>query len=192
MAVVVATLNLHALLPRSRANGPGERFVVWTQGCPLDCPGCCNPATHAVEPRLVIPVDALAERIEREAPTLEGLTLSGGEPLEQAEPLLALLTRLRQTTPLGVILFSGHRLAAIRCLPHGEALLRNVDLLVDGRFVTDKANGTPFQGSDNQRHHFLTDRYTPQMMAEVPDSEVIIQPDGQVMISGVNPPAPLF
>ena len=38
---------IHAIEPRSRANGPGARFVVWLQGCTLGCPGCFNPATHA-------------------------------------------------------------------------------------------------------------------------------------------------
>ncbi|MCU0780030.1 MAG: radical SAM protein [Akkermansiaceae bacterium] len=40
------TLRLHAFLPRSRANGPGWRSVVWVQGCSLGCPGCFNPQTH--------------------------------------------------------------------------------------------------------------------------------------------------
>ena len=44
-------LNLHALLPRSRANGPGVRLVLWFQGCTLGCPGCFNPTTHAPEPQ---------------------------------------------------------------------------------------------------------------------------------------------
>ena len=38
---------IHAIEPRSRANGPGVRFVVWLQGCTLGCPGCFNPSTHA-------------------------------------------------------------------------------------------------------------------------------------------------
>jgi pyruvate-formate lyase-activating enzyme len=49
-------LNLHALWPRSRANGPGVRMVLWLQGCTLGCPGCFNPATHAPESRWQVPV----------------------------------------------------------------------------------------------------------------------------------------
>ena len=56
-------LNLHAILPRSRANGPGVRFAVWFQGCHLNCPGCFNPSARTFEPRVHMTVEAMVERI---------------------------------------------------------------------------------------------------------------------------------
>ena len=56
-------LRLHAFLPRSRANGPGVRAVIWVQGCSLGCPGCFNPQTHAFSGGEVVTVEELFERI---------------------------------------------------------------------------------------------------------------------------------
>jgi anaerobic ribonucleoside-triphosphate reductase activating protein len=47
--VMAPGLRLHGFVARSRANGPGIRAVVWTQGCTLGCPGCFNPGSHPSE-----------------------------------------------------------------------------------------------------------------------------------------------
>lgn len=75
------TLRLHAFLPRSRANGPGWRSVVWVQGCSLGCPGCFNPQTHnREEVGEAVEVAEVMQRIL--AAGTEGVTVSGGEPLQ--------------------------------------------------------------------------------------------------------------
>ena len=78
---------LHALIPASLANGPGLRAVVFFQGCTLACPGCFNPGTHPFA-GTEISVLALAERVVRayREYKLEGVTFSGGEPMQQAPP----------------------------------------------------------------------------------------------------------
>ena len=58
-------LTLARTLPRSAANGPGERFVLWVQGCPLACPGCWNPDTWAFERRDLRSVEE-RRRVEEE------------------------------------------------------------------------------------------------------------------------------
>lgn len=87
---------LHALIPASRANGPGLRAVVFFQGCSLGCRACWNPQSHAFRGREVI-VDAVAHVVLRahKEHTLEGVTFSGGEPMQQADSLLALMQNLR-------------------------------------------------------------------------------------------------
>ncbi|MCA9706513.1 MAG: radical SAM protein [Myxococcales bacterium] len=82
-------LNLARTLPKSAANGPGERFVVWVQGCPLACPGCWNPDTWSFAPRRVVEVAAMAEEILAVS-GIEGVTFTGGEPFMQAHALAAL------------------------------------------------------------------------------------------------------
>ena len=71
-------LNLARTLPRSAANGPGERFVLWVQGCPLACPGCWNPDTWAFERRDLRSVEDLAAVILA-TEGIEGVTFTGGE-----------------------------------------------------------------------------------------------------------------
>src|SRR5208337_3096902 len=101
---------LHAFIPASRANGPGLRAVVFFQGCTLACPGCFNPDTHPFV-GTEISVLALAERVVRayREYKLEGVTFSGGEPMQQAPALLELIQTLRQQVPsLSFGLFSGY------------------------------------------------------------------------------------
>ena len=66
-------LRLHAFLPRSRANGPGTRAVIWVQGCSLGCPGCFNPKTHAFSGGEEVPVEELFQRIVELGPAIEGI-----------------------------------------------------------------------------------------------------------------------
>ncbi|MBI3944393.1 MAG: radical SAM protein [Armatimonadetes bacterium] len=181
-------LNLHAILPRSRANGPGARVVIWFQGCTLGCPGCFNPDTHAAEPRLLLPAAAVVARVVAASCNVEGISLSGGEPLQQPEGLLALLEGVRERTELSVLLFSGYTLAEIRAMPTGPRILALADVLIAGRYVRTRPPGAGLRGSANQSIHLLTGRYTLAEVEETPPAEVILHPDGSITFSGIADP----
>ena len=163
-------LRLAQFVPNTEAEGPGHRFAVWAQGCPLRCPGCCNPEMLPFEGGEEWDVGALAERILA-TPGLEGISLLGGEPVAQTGALVELLraTRLGQakrqgsTGSLSVMLFSGYTLDELRSMgPDVQALLTRTDLLVDGRFDrTRPETKRRWVGSANQVLHFLSDRYSP-------------------------------
>ena len=116
-------LRLHHFLPRSCANGPGVRAVLWVQGCSLACPGCFNPDTHALTGGERVPVTDIFQRLIALSASIEGLTISGGEPLQQRRSLLALLQRVRQETPLSVVLFTGYTWEEVQRMPDVEELL---------------------------------------------------------------------
>ena len=158
-------LSLHQYIPRSRANGPGERAVIWVQGCPRRCTGCWNPDSLAFDGRAPTTVESLVERIAS-TKGLSGVTFSGGEPFSQAAPLAELARQLRSRMgeDFSVVCFTGHtieqiRKGAERSKPEWGALLTEVDLLVDGAYdERQRSLGLPLRGSANQRLHFLTDR----------------------------------
>ena len=178
-------LRVHAIEPRSRANGPGARFVVWLQGCTLGCPGCFNPATHdATGGRETTVADVAAQLAATR--DIEGLSLSGGEPLQQAEAAAALLDAAR-ALDLSTLAFSGYTLDEIRALPHGPAVLARLDVLIDGRYVAGERLATGLRGSANQRIQLLTARYTLADVEATPVAEVRIGPTGDVILTGVNP-----
>jgi anaerobic ribonucleoside-triphosphate reductase activating protein len=181
-------LNLHDILPRSRANGPGVRLVIWFQGCTLRCPGCFNPETHSHEPRLVTPVGELLDRIAAEQDGIEGITISGGEPLDQPEGLLELLAGLRRATRRSVVLFSGHTKEEIRAMPLGPAILGHLDVLIAGRYDRTQPLGRGLLASANQQVHLLTDRYGRADIEQIPAGEVVIGKDGSLAVSGIGPP----
>ncbi|MCA9680033.1 MAG: radical SAM protein [Myxococcales bacterium] len=184
MTAAGPTLRVHAVEPRSRANGPGTRFVVWVQGCTLGCPGCFNPGTHdATAGRDVEVAELLAQLATSGA---EGLTVSGGEPLEQAAGVLALLRGAR-AQGRSTLVFSGFALDELRARPLGPEIVAELDVLIDGRYVARERLGVGLRGSANQQVRLLTDRYAEADIAAVPEAEVRIGPDGAVVLSGVAP-----
>jgi anaerobic ribonucleoside-triphosphate reductase activating protein len=176
-------VKLHAVEPRSRANGPGARFVVWFQGCTLGCPGCFNPATHGDGPESAV-ADVIVQL--RAARDIEGLSLSGGEPLQQPEAALALLEAAR-ALGLSTLAFSGYTIDEIRAQPLGEAILAQLDVLIDGRYVAGDRLATGLRGSANQRIQLLTSRYTLADVEATPVAEIRIGKTGEVVLTGVNP-----
>ncbi len=179
-------LTLHAFWPRSAANGPGLRAVIWVQGCTLHCPGCYNPQTHDPQGGTRITVAELLAQLLR-LPDIEGVTISGGEPLQQMHPLRQLLQGVRSASSLSVILFTGYTWEEIQTLPEHSALLACVDVLISGRYVAAQRLARDLRGSANKEVRFLTSRYTPADLSAVPEAEVIITPDGDVVLSGIHP-----
>ncbi|MGH9847131.1 MAG: 4Fe-4S single cluster domain-containing protein [Blastocatellia bacterium] len=180
-------LRLHAFIPFSRANGPGARAVIWTQGCTLNCPGCFNPETHSFTGGEKVSADDLFIRIAELDDSIEGITISGGEPLQQLRPLVALLRRVREETDLSVLVFTGYTWDEIRRMPEADALFAQVDALIAGRYDHTQRLARNLRGSANKTVHFLSDRYTMDDLQAVLPAEVIITAEGEVVISGIDP-----
>jgi len=181
------TLIIHRYLPASLANGPGRRAVVWVQGCTLACPGCFNPDTHSNTQGTIISVDALSEEILTHADQLEGLTISGGEPLQQATSLARLLQKIRELSSLSILLFTGYTWEQIPNIPAGAEVLKYCDVVLAGRYKQSLRLASELLGSSNKTCHFLTSRYSPVDLQSVPEAEVIIEPSGEILLSGINP-----
>ncbi|HKQ72798.1 MAG TPA: 4Fe-4S single cluster domain-containing protein [Blastocatellia bacterium] len=180
-------LRMHAFIPLSRANGPGARAVIWTKGCALNCPGCFNPETHPYAGGELIAVDDLFQRIAALKETIEGLTVSGGEPLQQLRPLTNLLRRVREETDLSVLVFTGYTWGEVQRMPGADALLACLDALLAGRYDQSLRVARDLRGSANKTFHFLTERYSMSDLQGTPPAEVIITAGGEVMISGIDP-----
>ncbi|HEX4591101.1 MAG TPA: 4Fe-4S single cluster domain-containing protein [Gemmataceae bacterium] len=156
-------LSIAQIVPATEAEGPGRRFALWFQGCPLRCPECCNPEMLPFAggtERSVADVLAEVEDSHR-SHGIEGITLLGGEPLAHAVGAAALARETRRIG-LTVMVFTGYTLEQARELPDPEVadLLDHTDILVDGPYVRELPDTRRrWIGSTNQRIHFLTDRY---------------------------------
>jgi len=156
-------LRLASVVPATEAEGPGVRFALWFQGCPLRCPGCCNPEYlpfEGGEARTVGDILALLDET-REETGVEGITLLGGEPFAHATPAAALAMAAHDRR-LSVMAFTGFTLEHLRESrdPHVGTILDHVDILVDGPFVREQPDTERrWIGSTNQRIHFLSGRY---------------------------------
>jgi anaerobic ribonucleoside-triphosphate reductase activating protein len=180
-------LRIHHLTLDSRANGPGVRAVVWVQGCSLGCPGCFNPQTHPREGGEVVQVSSLLERLINLEGQIEGLTISGGEPLQQLPALVELLQGLRRSTRLSVLAFTGFTWTEVQRLPRSADLLASLDVLIAGRFDASQRLAEGLIGSSNKMVHFLTPRYNWEDLQLTPPAEVWITSDGEIELSGIDP-----
>jgi anaerobic ribonucleoside-triphosphate reductase activating protein len=194
------TLQVHSFLESSSVNGPGQRAVIWLQGCSLGCPSCWNEATHhraAGSGRAVSEIlnwlASVRSRIE-----ISGLTISGGEPLEQAPGLVRLLESARKQLPdFSIGLFSGYTEAELdrgwyRCFPFTTPLAkrgiwqriqRTLDFAVLGRYNELAPSSDPLITSKNQRLRLYSSRHSladfqPQLV------EVTIDDDGLAQVTG--------
>lgn len=150
-------LNIAAFSASTQALGPGKRAVIWVQGCPLNCPGCIAPGWIPFTPATLITPEELLGKIDLS--TLDGLTLSGGEPMEQAAGLAKLVQLARQTKELNIITFTGYRFERLVNQPPNAGvrdLLAVTDVLIDGPYVQSKNNSIGLRGSSNQRIIHLT------------------------------------
>lgn len=136
----------------SIVDGPGLRFTVFAQGCPHHCPGCHNPSTHdpkggyEEEPQAII-----AKMLKN--PLLSGVTLSGGEPFMQSAACLE-IAKAAHDAKLNVWAYTGYTWEHLMQEndPARKALLREVDVLVDGPYIAEKRSlELDFCGSSNQR-----------------------------------------
>lgn len=140
--------------------GPGERVCLWTRGCIKHCPGCISPELQSPEGE-DIPEEMLARVLIQTALAngCQGLTLSGGDPLEQPESLLRLLQAVRPHFP-DILVYTGYSLDAIAAGHCGEAArqcLSLIDILIDGPYIHSRNHpDCVLRGSDNQVIHYLT------------------------------------
>jgi anaerobic ribonucleoside-triphosphate reductase activating protein len=158
-------LRVAQIVPCTEAEGPGRRLALWFQGCPLRCPGCCNPEMLPFEGGTAMALSEVVCRIEEShaGNALEGITLLGGEPLAHAAEGAA-LARAAHALGLNVMVFTGYLLEDARRMaePAVAELLVETDMLVDGPYVRELPETTRrWIGSSNQRVHFLSDRCDP-------------------------------
>ena len=163
-------MRIYGLVQDSIVDGPGFRFVCFVQGCSHGCHGCHNPESHDPQGGREMTVEEV-ERQMLSNPLTDGLTLSGGEPFLQAADCLA-LARSAHAHRLNVWSYTGFTWEHLmeQGTPEQKALLRELDVLVDGPFLLqERTLSLPWRGSRNQR---LID-----VPASLAAGEIVLRPD---------------
>ena len=145
-------IRLAGLEPESIVDGPGYRFTVFVQGCPHNCPGCHNPQTHDFSGGHLADTDDVIAHLGKN-PLVRGLTLSGGEPMMQPEPLY-LIAEAAKEKGMNVWCYTGFTLEELLRENRADRmrLLSAVDVLVDGPFRShERSLDLLYRGSKNQR-----------------------------------------
>ena len=145
------------------SNGLGCRLTIWVSGCTHKCPGCHNPHTwnynigaDLSDTETVIEIiSSIKEQLDK--PYIDGVTFSGGDPLDQndesLQQLLTLIKAIKEDYPnKNIWIYSGDVFEELIKSDIKKQILSYCDVLVDGPFIREKQQiGLPFRGSDNQR-----------------------------------------
>jgi anaerobic ribonucleoside-triphosphate reductase activating protein len=182
-------LSLAAFKIGTTCLGPGYRAVIWVQGCPFHCSGCISP--EWIRPGgKPYQVNAIADLITND-PRVNGITISGGEPMLQAGSLAAVLKLIRKRNiHINVISFTGFlfdQLKSPRMYPKVEEFLSNIDVLIDGQYIAELDDNKGLRGSSNQKIHYLTDRLSGINFENHPRKIEVDFLNGNAFIVGIPP-----
>lgn len=146
------TIRISGFTNDSIVDGPGLRFVVFTQGCLIGCYKCHNENTWPLDGGRLVEVDDVV-KMWRKNPLIEGVTFSGGDPLLQPDKILYLIRKAKETG-LNTCVYSGVYYEDLLKSEDNNIIqiLEEADILIDGPFEYDKLNlNLPYRGSENQR-----------------------------------------
>lgn len=156
-------MNFSKIDPMSIVDGDGCRVTLFVSGCRNHCKGCFNPETWNFDfgqPFTEIEENEIIEACSK--PYIAGLTILGGEPMEQENQadVYKLISRFKREYPgKNIWLFTGYTYE--KDLLQGQrknisglttSILEMVDILVDGPFILEQKDlNLRFRGSSNQR-----------------------------------------
>jgi anaerobic ribonucleoside-triphosphate reductase activating protein len=176
--------NISHIEPVTHIYGPGSRFAVWMQGCSLACKGCWNQQMWSFKENKLYEREALLQQILN-ASDIEGITLLGGEPLEQADNTLWLLIQIKKQSDLTIVLYTGLTKTELISAQLWDTLEANVDLLITGRYQEQDRNiHNQWYGSDNQQLIYPEKSQIKQASQPVNEVEIIIEPSGEIRTLG--------
>ena len=178
-------LRLGFQIERSEIYGPGIRSVYWLQGCTLACEGCWNTQFWPSKGGDLIDVDRLlSELTDRQ--DIDGITLLGGEPLQQAPQVEKLMIGCKKLG-LTVFLYTGYEVHELTSTM--QRCVDLADIVVLGRFVQALRNtNLRWRGSENQRLMINNPKYSYMDMSEQNEVEIHLDTSGGVSVVGYGEP----
>lgn len=155
------TIKLAKIMANDIVDGEGVCVSVWTQGCPHRCPGCHNPETWDFESgKIYYQNDVIAKVIELIGKNgiQRNLSILGGEPLcdENEEFTRTLAAAAHEVYPnCKIFCWTGYTLEELKKKYKTDILLKDIDILIDGRFVLENRDITlKWRGSPNQQINY--------------------------------------
>lgn len=139
--------------------GPGNRMGIWFTGCKHMCKGCSNPELWSIKKNNFATIEQVEKLIRSVAfeNRIDGFTITGGDPMEQADEITNLLENVKDISE-DVLLYTGYEITELTSDAH-KKLLRNVAVLIDGRYEEDLNDNSFLRGSSNQNIHVLKEQF---------------------------------
>ena len=137
--------------------GPGRRLGIWLQGCSIHCKGCIAPENQPFDEAFAVQLDNFIDEITPVLNEAAGITISGGEPLDQADALIDFLTKINKRGIDDILLYSGYTKDKI--LSEYPQISELIAALIDGQFIEGAATEDIWKGSENQTLTIFNKKY---------------------------------
>ncbi|MHA1945000.1 MAG: 4Fe-4S single cluster domain-containing protein [Candidatus Hodarchaeales archaeon] len=183
------TIRLSNIIPISEANGPGPHYTIWVQGCNLRCNGCFNPHTHDPDGGYLQPIPDLLQKIASlwHKNEIKGVTITGGEPLQQIKSLTSLIRGVKDIGNIGIIILTGFSQVQCYKLSEFDIIKQFTDVLIAGPFKKNQKLQEGIRGSSNKEVILFTDQYSQEEFSVIPPIEIFIDKEGSLSITGIKP-----
>lgn len=134
--------------------GPGNRLGIWFSGCDKDCSGCISPEMKDVNYGIDYDVEVLSNlfSLQKTLHNLNGITISGGEPLLQANEIISWL---KSVDVCDVLMYTGYSLEYVMEQEYYDELIKVVSVLITDPYIEELNDNLPLRGSSNQRINFF-------------------------------------
>lgn len=167
--------------------GPGKRIGIWVQGCNLGCRGCVNQTTWDKRGGKNVSVLDVFNWVAALEGDFDGITISGGEPFQQYEPLMAFLFLVKSRTKYDTYCFSGYCLDELDTLFPDKLFYRYLDYLVDGRYIAELHDNKNLKGSSNQTIYRFVDGVSVKQTGETSNNKwsVFLSESNQIYMAGI-------
>lgn len=143
-------VKIAGITKESLVDGPGIRYVIFSQGCSHNCRGCHNPTTHSFKEGVEMDVEEIVNDVLN-SKHIDGVTFSGGDPFYQPKEFKYIAHKLHEND-INIMSYTGFTYEKIIESSEMKDLLEDIDILIDGPFVENKKTfKIPFRGSENQR-----------------------------------------
>ena len=167
--------------------GPGERFVIWTNGCPRKCPGCVSERLQVANPNTEEDVESYFQNIDLSL--YDGITISGGDPFMDYEELLVALKYFKSRGVKDILVYTGYTLEEINENERMKECLKYIDVLIDGPYIeSQNDNKHNLRGSNNQRIIFLNESLKEKYEAYIKDERHMEEYRRGNFVTGVGIP----
>ena len=176
-------MRVAEIVESSRIYGPGSRTVLWLQGCSIQCEGCWNDELWSFSGGKKMSSEEIIQILQNN--TDVGLTLLGGEPLDQAPAVLELIENCH-TSGFDVMLYTGYELEELSKVQ--KQCAERSDIVIHGRYVDDlRSENLLWRGSTNQEILINSQKYHDLELEERRQMEIHIDELGQVRVIGYPP-----
>ena len=176
-------MRINSIIKESKVNGPGNRAVIWVQGCNKNCEGCFNQSALAYDAGIEMSPEQIIDEIEIDK--IDGVTISGGEPFDQSMELKKLLSILKAKC-INILIYTGYEYEYL--VSRFLYILKLCNYIIDGPYRKDRPSLCKWAGSGNQRFLQLESGYILNDLTESEEysknAEIMIDKTGNITITG--------